>query len=318
MKKLILSIISICVFSNFLMAQNEIGKTEDLGRISLTPVIAEEATNIPEAAKQIIHSKLQQIATQNGISGSGMMPRFVITLKINILTKDIIPGPPMMISQNLEVVFFIADYIEQKVFSTVSLNLKGVGTNETKAIIEAIKNVNPRSSELKQFVETGKSKIIAYYNTKCDFIILNIQSLAGQKKYEEAIFNLTSVPDVCKECYAKSMGAVEGLYQEYTNYLCDQNLAKAKSVWAANMNVNGAQESGNYLSQIYPNAKCYNEAQELTKEIKERTKELWKFEMKKYDDKLSLQQQRINAFKEIGVAYAHNQTPFLYNLRFLF
>ena len=317
MKKIILSIVAFFILCFYVSGQNNLGKTEDMGRISLTPIISEQATNIPEAAKQILTTKLTQLATENGMGAGNLMPRFIITAQINVLTKDIIAGPPQMIAQNLEAVFFIADYMDQKVFSSVSVNLKGVGTNETKALIEGIKMIKPQEKQLNHFVESGKIKIIEYYNSQCDFILKTAQSLASQKKFEEAIYTLTSVPEVCKDCFDKSMDAAGPIYKQYIDYLCDQNLAKAKSAWAASMDALGAQEAGNYLSQIYPDAKCYKEAQGLIKEIKEKMKELWKFEMKKYDNQIKLEQQKINAYRDVGVAYGNHQQPMTYNTYFL-
>lgn len=317
MKKILALLFSVFSLHFFVLAQNNLGKTEDMGRISLTPVVSDQYTDIPNVAKQILSTKLQQLASDNGLGAGNLMPRFIITATINVLTKDIIPGPPQMVAENFEVVFFIADYFDQKVFSSVSINLKGVGINETKAFIEGIKLIKPKSPDLKQFVESGKTKIIEYYNSKCDFILKNALSLSSQRKYEEAIYTLTSVPEVCKECFDKAMDAAGPIYQQYVNYLCDQNLAKAKASWAGSMDTYGAQDAGNYLSQIYPDAKCYKEAQELVKEIKERTKELWKFEMKKYDNEIKLEQQRINAYRDVGVAYGNHQQPMTYNTYFL-
>jgi hypothetical protein len=44
-------------------------------------------------------------------------------------------------------------------------------------------------------------------------------------------------------------------------------------------------------------------------EIKSRIGEEWNFVMRYYNDQVSLEQQRINAWKEVGVAYGRNQQP---------
>jgi len=55
----------------------------------------------------MLKNKLDQIATKNGIGGSEVNPRFIITAEVNITTKDIIPGPPQMIAQNLDITFLL-------------------------------------------------------------------------------------------------------------------------------------------------------------------------------------------------------------------
>ena len=91
--------------------------------------------------------------------------------------------------------------------------------------------------------------------------------------------------------------------------VCVENLAAAKAAWAAEQNSTGAAEAGKYLSEIYPDAKCYGDAEELYKEIKGKVLDDWKFEMKKYNDQVALESQRINAAREIGVAYGNHQQP---------
>ena len=60
---------------------------------------------------------------------------------------------------------------------------------------------------------------------------------------------------------------------------------------------------------IYPDAKCYKEAQQLYDEIKSKVLDDWKFEMKIYQDGVDLESQRINAIRDIGVAYGEGQQP---------
>ena len=84
----------------------------------------------------------------------------------------------------------------------------------------AIKNINPKMGQFKGFIEKGKEKIIEYYNSQCDVIIKGAQALAGQRKYEEAIFNLSAVPDVCRECYDRCMDLSVEIYKQYEDYSC--------------------------------------------------------------------------------------------------
>ena len=50
-------------------AQNNLGKTDDLGRISLTPVVPVQMDGMPENARSVLSNKLQQIAVNNGLGG---------------------------------------------------------------------------------------------------------------------------------------------------------------------------------------------------------------------------------------------------------
>ena len=113
-------------------------KPDDFGRIILNTHVPENL-NIPAEAKNFLVTKMNQIASVNGMGGSQANPRFIISVSINVGTKDIIAGPPQMIAQNLELTFFTGDALTNTIFSSSTVSLKGVGSNETKAFIEAFK-----------------------------------------------------------------------------------------------------------------------------------------------------------------------------------
>ena len=289
-----------------LSAQNDFKDGES--RIALSIALPEQANLLPSGAESYLINKLKQAAAQNGLAAEEGFSRFFITAVITPLTRDIVAGPPQQIAQNLEITLYIADGFDQKLFATTTVSAKGVGTNETKSYIDAVKHINTNSKQFKEFAETGKAKIIAYYEAQCDNIIKKAQSLANQKNYEAALFELTAIPDACK-CYDRALEVTADIYQQYIDYLCDVNLAQARSAWAAEQNSFGAKKAGEYLAYIYPDAKCYNEAMSLYREIKDKVLDDWKFEMKIYQDGVDLEKERIKAWRDVGVAYGNHQQP---------
>jgi len=91
----------------------------------------------------------------------------------------------------------------------------------------------------------------------------------------------------------------------------------AKTTWMSQQNSEGAEAAAEYLSQIYPDATCYGEAQQLYAEIKGKVLDDWKFEMKKWQDGVDLEAQRINAFREVGIAFGQGQQPSTTNIAWL-
>lgn len=94
-------------------------------------------------------------------------------------------------------------------------------------------------------------------------------------------------------------------------------LCPRRTAWAGHQNSYGADNAGIYLSQILPDAKCYPEAQKLYQEIKSKVLDDWKFEMQVYRDGVDLEKARINAWKEVGVAYGKGQKSMTYNTSWL-
>lgn len=314
MKKTFLFIIAIVMFV-VSFAQNNQGKSDDIARISIAPIVPQQIEGMPEAARSMLKNKLQQIVTKNGLGS--INSQFFITANVTIVSKDITPTAPPMIAMNLEITFYITDYINKSVFSTTSIEKKGVGKNETKAYIEALKTINYKDPQFKAFLDDGKKKIIEYYNSNCDFIIKEAQTMAAAKEYGAAIYKLVSVPNVCKECYEKCMDEVKPIFKLYEDQQCGVNLAKAKASWAKL----DANEASSYLSNISPDASCYADAQKLVNEIKTKMladeKKEWDFKMKIWDDSVDLEKQRIDAYREVGVAQAEHQPEVQYNFSYL-
>ena len=316
MKKIIASIIlAAAVVTSF--AQNNQGKMDDMGRIALTPVIMENSY-IPAAASNVVLNKLTQIVTQNGLAGDSFDPRFIITANMVELSHDVTATTPPMQAYTLSPTLYIGDAATGTLYATCALNpIKGAGTNATKAYMQAVKMLKANSPEVQRFIETGKTRIIEWYNTQIDFLISEANALAGQDKYDEAIALLFTVPTVCKDAFDKAMRAAEQIFQQKIDIEGAQLLNMATHVWNANQHWSGANEAAGYLSQIHPLSSAVPGAMALSENIAKRVKELdnreWNFEMKKFDAHVSLESQRISAMAEVGKAMAKRPVNY-YNM----
>ena len=316
MKKLVLAICFLGL-SMTASAQNTAGKSDDGARIALTAYIPDQIEGITPAVKASLANKLSQIATANGLGGSSNS-RFIMTTNISVLTKDITPTAPPMHAYTLEVTLYIGDGLDGTLFSSQSVTLKGVGTNETKAYIAALNGLKTKYPVYQTFIEKGKTKIMEYYNSKCDFILKDAQTMAAQNKFEDAIMKLTGVPEVCKACYDKAMDAVAPIYKKQIDRECKQRLMEATTAWNAAQDLSSAENAGGILSQIEPGAACYKEALALSSKIAQRVKDLdqreWKYQMKQQQYNVDIQKATIKAARDIGVAYGNHQPSVQYKV----
>ncbi len=284
--------------------------------IGLSVFVEELVEPFPLNAKAQLESKLHQLLTKNGISSVDYWNQFVITAVATPLTKDILPGPPPQIAEKMELTFYIADVRNKTVFATTSLTTRGVGTTEAKSYMDALRRINLNSSALHEFVVEGKKKIVEYYDAQGESMLAKARALAKQHQYEEALFIAATIPSECKH-YNAALAAGTEIFEQYNDYACNVNLAAARTAWVSGQNALAAAEAGEYLAQIYPDAGCYDDAMKLYDEIKAKVLDDWKFEMKKYQDGVDLEAARINAWREIGVAYGENQPDENTNIEFL-
>ena len=311
MKRIITSLLFVTAFIFHAQAQV---KLDDFGRIVLNTYLADNLS-VPAEARQLLETKLTEISSNNGMGGSQANPRFVITAKVNVGSKDIIGSAPQMVAQNVDVTMLICDAVTSTVFSNITISLKGVGTNENKAFIEAFKTINTQNKDIKSFLEVAKNKIISYYSTNCDFLLKDAETLAKQGKYDEAIYNLSLVPYVCKDCYFKCLDILAKVYQDKIDADGRTKLNAARAKWAAKQNADGAEQVSEIISTIDPMAACQPEVAKLISAInaklKADAKAVWDLKVRKYNDRIALQKEQIRIVEEKGKRddqYRENQS----------
>ena len=321
MKRLIFLIFGIVPLLNF--AQNDLGSTDDYARIALDVFIPEQVETIPDHAKSFIVNKLTQAVTQKGMGGGGVSPRFLVTANMELLTKDIAPSVPPIETYTFEIYLYIVDFVDNNIVSSTSFTAKGAGSNTNKAYTNALRTLNLKNSKVDKFLDDGKRKIIEYYNSRCHFVIARAKSLAAQNQFPAALNTLSSIPEVCKDCYMKALGEIGPIYQDMIDHDCQMMVNVANAVFAAEPNSNGAMKAGAVLSQIDPDSRCYTGSQSLISKMGAKVlqdeKRDWSFMEKVYSDQVMLESLRIRAFRDVGVAFGENQQPtYVYDIMWLF
>lgn len=316
MKKLILLLlVSITTYSA--IAQD----MSDYGRISINAV-QPSYSDIPDEASRYLENRLRRLITLYGMADNGLSERFVLTAKINITSKDIVPTTPSRVSQKMEVTLYIGDVVENKVYNSVSVSLAGIGINETKSFISAFQNLPINTPAIKTFVEEAKERIGAYYMDNCQSILTEANRLAHNQQYDAAIYKLVAVPNVCSECFEKCQTAAQEIYTRKINAEGTSLLQQAKNKWVAKKDYPSAEEALTILSQINAQAACQPQVNKLIEEINSKLRadeqREWEFKIRQYVDSLAMEQQKqkdktalqnasILAIQNIGVAFGKNQ-----------
>ena len=209
-KTIIYTIICFLLFPAFVNAQNNTGKADDADRIAIAPFVGDDQ-GLTSSAKKLLETRLEQVCTRNGLAADKGHAVFLMKAEVNELSKEITPTSPPMHAYNLEIVISVVDRISGNIAYSTSVEVKGVGSNESKAYMQAIKQINPASPQLRKFVETAKEKTLEFYNSKCDDILKYANTLIEQGKNNDAIDLLNSVPGISKDCYMKCMDLAAGI-----------------------------------------------------------------------------------------------------------
>ena len=147
MKKILVLLVLFCTLT--VKAQNRL---DDTGRITIHAYVP-ESEELPYEAHKLLETKLSQIISANGIADNENFVRFVLTAKINVISKDIVAGPPQRISQKLDVTLMLGDIEEDKVYSQLTISAIGVGQSYEKSFISAFKSINPKNTAITAFLQ---------------------------------------------------------------------------------------------------------------------------------------------------------------------
>lgn len=264
---------------------------------------------IPESSMEYLLNNLSSAVTADGLAAQNeYMTQFVLMPKVNVASKNIITNTQTQVVLNIDISLQVVDGMSGTLYASSTVNVKGVGTNETKAYNSAFRSINKKQQQIVVLVKTAKQKILSYYEAEAGNIIKKANLLAAKNNYEEAFYLLSMIPSQCSK-FGASISAGLSLWEKYKNYSCNTNLAKAEAIWISGQDYNAAIEAGKYISQILPDSECYGKAIQLYNEIKKKVGDLWKFEMKQYDTESELKKAKILAFQAIGVAYGRGQQP---------
>ena len=177
--------------------------------------------------------------------------------------------------------------------------------------MSAFSNIDSDQKDLQSMLKEAKEKILGFYSTYCDEIVIKAQTLASIQKYDEAIFHLMAVPNVCFDCYKKCQEKAVSIYEQKINAESVLLLNQAKAIWMKQPDAMGAQEVAQVISRINPKAQNYDEVvafrTDVSSKLDSDSKREWNFRMKQYEDNQAFKQNIVDACKAIGIAYGKNR-----------
>ena len=283
-------------------------------KVSINAVVADE--KIPEEAAQTLIAKMKQMLLAGGMCDNGYTERFVMTAKIDITQKDIVPSTPVLISEKIDITFFVGDAIANKLYESCTVSVAGIGTNENKVFISAFQKLNAKQTTVLSMLSKARADIAAYFTKHCDEILTKARTEAGTGNYQKAIFLLTSVPNVCEECYTKcQQQAVAYCRQQMAAETADL-LNQAKTEWMKNPTAEGATIVADIIGKANPQSSNYSEVvrfrNSVSAKLQADAKRDWELKIKQYEDSQAFKRSLVETAKAVGVAWAQNQPTTIY------
>ncbi|PLK42438.1 hypothetical protein C0V77_20705 [Emticicia sp. TH156] len=292
-------------FVNGTFAQDDTS-TDEFGKLNIATVMPSELEGFTAGHLKKIETKILSLLNQSGISSRGVDNGVILYPVISIFNEQTInPGLQTMTVIDGELSLFIKQADDKLVFSTITKRVKGSGRTRDQAINNLISLLPTKSDEYGDFIIKAKTKIIDYYNKRCDMLIAKADQLSKANKHDQAISMLFSIPAET-DCYRKSREKSLEIYKNYQNYTCAKLVSQAK----AKLSANQYEEGFAVLSKVDPSSNCAKEVEALYKqhgnEVDANVKRYWDFWEKIYLNKIEAEKYRWKAMSELAVLYVTN------------
>lgn len=275
----------------------------DIQVIAPDPVESE----ISEATAKAVASRLTRALTRDHIVADENYGQFCLTVDFSHLYKDTRPGPPIQYEIRTEMTLKVATVVGHSVFDTETIELRGAGTSEQRAFINALSAINAKNQTIENFINRAQRKAISYFDKNYKQLLAKARRAATMRDYEQAFYYATLIPACCIG-YDEASDFTLGIYQAYIDLEGTKLLNQAKAEYAALPNGEGARRAYQFINRIDPASSAYQPAMSLAEEITKKSHEEYNFEAhQKYEDEQEIKRLKIDAAKAIGVAYGKGQ-----------
>lgn len=149
-----------------------------------------------EIAEQI-GMKMLEIASQNGISGLGTSPSFVLGTEIAQTGRAATGSAPQKMTVKYTLTFKVVNMANGDVFATATQDIVGVGNTFIEANKNAVQQIK-NTPQMQQMFATASKRIIDWYNNNAQTIINEIEAAAGKGDYDLALALANCVPEEAK------------------------------------------------------------------------------------------------------------------------
>ena len=306
MKNMILMLFLLTTRS-ILFAQGD-GSLDEFGKLNIAIVIPTELEGFSQNHLKKIETKILSLLNQSGIASRGIDNGIILYPVISIFNEQQInPGIQTMTVIDAEISLFIKQADDKIIFSTITKRIKGSGRTRDQAVNNLISIIPTKSEEYDAFITKAKTKVIDYYNKRCNMLISRAEQLSKSNQHEQAISMLFSIPGET-DCYKKAKEKSLEIYRNYQNYTCGKLVSEGKSKLAGNQ-----YEAGfSILSKVDPSSNCSKEVNALYKkhgnEVDANVKRYWDFWEKIYTSSIEAEKYRWKAMSEMAVLYVTSNT----------
>ena len=217
-----------------------------------------------------ISMKMLQMACQNGISGMGTNPGFVLGTEIAQTGRAATGTTPQKMTVQYQLTFKVMNTATGDVYATATQDVMGVGNSFIEANQNFTKEIK-NTPEIQKMLQIASQRIIDWYNQNVQTVKNQIETAAGKGDYDLALAIATSVPEQATTAFQYASSKIDELTKGLMHKKAADMLGEmTAAVASAGDDFNPA--IGAYFNLIPTDSPEHAKAAELYKEYTEKCK----------------------------------------------
>lgn len=229
-------------------------------KFSILQPVAQGEDITPDIAQRIA-VKMLEIASQNGISGLGSAPGFVLGCEIAQTGRAATGTAPQKMTVQYALTFKVANTSTGDVYATATQDVTGVGNSFPEANQNSANNIK-NSPELQKMLQTASARIIDWYNQNVQTLKNQISAAEGAGDYDLALALAEAVPQQATSAFNYASSKQPELIKKMQNKHAAESLSALRA-FIAEANGNFSPKVAACLQMIPEGSPEANEAQKL-------------------------------------------------------
>ncbi len=176
--------------------------------------------------------KMLEMAAQNGISGLGNIPTFVMGAEITPTGREATGSAPQKMIVSFNITYKVLNTLNGAVYATANQQVNGVGRSFEEATAQAMNSIK-NNSQIQQFLSTASQRIIGWYNDNFGEFQREVEAAAGNGNYALALALVESVPEQAAMAANWASERQPKLFEEFKHKVAAENFAALQAAIAS-------------------------------------------------------------------------------------
>lgn len=245
--------------------------------------------------------KMLEIASQNGISGLGTCPSFVLGAEIAQTGRAATGTAPQKMTVKYTLTFKVVNMANGDVYATATQDVVGVGNSFIEANNNAVQNIK-NTPQMQQMLATASKRIIDWYNNNAQTVMNEIEEAAGKGDYDLALALASCVPEEAAVPFEHVTKRLPELLLGVQHKHAADMLGQMQAVLSASGDKFNP-EVGAYFKMIPTDAPEYKRAEELYSEYEKKCNE----RRAMLEAKAERDEQAARELEKIKMLYKHKE-----------